>query len=130
MTSLIRRFSLDSRGQIRCAVAAAFLFFVLYTAPHRVHHFFEQGRFAPAPHDHHAATAEAGGSHKHDHDAPQSQPADCAAQLAAQNTHFASPPLIELPFSTSARACADLLTVARSESFNPSPFSQRAPPLG
>jgi hypothetical protein len=131
MPSLIPFLSLDSRGKIRCAVAAAFLFFVLYTAPHRVHHVFEQAPFAPADLDDHAQASSTAGSHEHDHEgkSPLPQRSDCAAQMAAQSTHFASPPLIELPFSTFACARTELVVVARAASFNPSPFSQRAPPL-
>jgi hypothetical protein len=131
MPPLIRKLSFDSRSQGRCALAAAFLFFVLYTAPHRVHHFFEQGPIAPADHDDHARSGNSGGTQRHDHDgqSPQPQRPDCAVQLVAQSTHFASPPLIEFPFSTFACARTELLEVAWAAPFDPSPFSQRAPPL-
>jgi hypothetical protein len=131
MTSSIRILSLDSRGQARAAVAAAFLFFVLYTAPHRVHHFFEQGSIAPIEDDDYARASDRTGTRRHDHErkSPQPQRSDCAAQMAGQCTHFASPPLIEFPFSTFACAHTELLEAASAASFNPSPFSQRAPPL-
>lgn len=130
MTSLIRTLSLESRGRARAAVAAAFLFFVLYSAPHRVHHFFEQAPFAPAERDLHALTSDPAGTRGHDHEreSPQSEPTDCAAQLAAQNTHFAAPAPIAFPFTEIIRAQSEIGAVAWAASFNPSPFSQRAPP--
>jgi hypothetical protein len=56
--------------------AASFLFFLLYSAPHRVHHFFDQVQ--PASH--------ANSSHHHDeNDRRDSAPnaADCVFQAAA-----------------------------------------------
>jgi hypothetical protein len=131
MPSLIRILSRENRGQARVAVAAAFLFFVLYSAPHRVHHFFEQGTVAATQNDNqawHDHTPAANG-HDHKREPPQPRPTDCAAQLAAQNTHFAALPLIEFPFATFNSTAVEPHAVARATSFNPSPYSQRAPPF-
>jgi hypothetical protein len=128
MPSLIYKLSFDRYGGACCALAALLLFFVLYSAPHRVHHAFEQGPLAPVAHAQDAATSERRG-HEHDHEPTPSQPTDCAAQLAAQNTHFASPPLIEISLSTIGRMRSDRPPSLCAASFNPSPFSQRAPPL-
>jgi hypothetical protein len=109
-------------------VAASFLFFLVVSAPHRVHHFFEQGGFAPrsgAAHSHDA------GEESHDHQrAPQGTGGgvDCTVQSLAQNAHAAAAPLIALPFEQFARAHVDQPAFTRAASFNPSPFSQRAPP--
>jgi hypothetical protein len=110
--------------------AAALVFFLLYTAPHRVHHFFEQRPMAPDEQHDHARSSDPGAAHEHDHEgkSPYPRRSDCVAQMAAQSAHFASPPLIEFPFSTFACARAELLEAGWAASFNPSPFSQRAPP--
>jgi hypothetical protein len=131
MPSLIRILSHKNRGQVRVAVAAAFLFFVLYSAPHRVHHFFEQGPVAAAQDSNQAWHNDPSGANGHDHEreSPQPKPTDCAAQLAAQNAHFAALPLIEFPFATFNSAAVEPHAVAWASSFNPSPYSQRAPPL-
>jgi hypothetical protein len=50
--------------------AAAFLFFLLYSSPHRVHHFFEQVQ--PQSHE-----------HSHDHRDASSNDSDCVFQSAA-----------------------------------------------
>ena len=120
----------NRRSHAATVYAAAFVFFLLYTAPHRVHHFFEQAPLAPDEHHGHARSSDPGTTHEHDHEgnSPHPRRSDCAAQMAAQSTHFASPPLIEFPFSTFACARAELVEAGWAASFNPSPFSQRAPP--
>jgi hypothetical protein len=119
----------NRRSYAAIVSAAAFVFFLLYTAPHRVHHFFEQRMAAADPHDH-ARSSDRNATHEHDHEgnSPRPQRSDCAAQMAAQSAHFAAPPLIEFPFSIFARARAELVEAGWAASFNPSPFSQRAPP--
>jgi hypothetical protein len=107
--------------------AAAFVFFLLYTAPHRVHHFFEQSPGIP-PVDH-ARPNDTSGNHGHEGNPQHPLRTDCAAQTAAQNSHCAAPPLIELPFSILACAHFEATESARDVSFNPAPCSQRAPPL-
>jgi hypothetical protein len=131
MPSLIRIFARENRGQACVAVAAAFLFFVLYSAPHRVHHFFEQRPVAAAQDNNQAwhGDPSAANGHDHEREPPQPKPTDCAAQLAAQNTHLAALPLIEFPFAKFTSTAVEPHAVARASSFNPSPYSQRAPPL-
>jgi hypothetical protein len=111
-------------------LAAAFLFFLVGSAPHRVHHFFEQGTLAPqsavVTHSHDAGEDDPG--HPHAPQAPGNAP-DCAVQSLAQNAHAAAPSLGALPLEEFACARIEHLAVARAASFNPSPFSQRAPPL-
>jgi hypothetical protein len=127
----VRWQQIGSPGALRLLVAAAFLFLLLYSAPHRVHHFFENASSAkarnPSPLDVSA--------HNHDHDhhgAPQ-QPltnsAGCAVLSLAQNAHAFMPALLTLPVHAVAWDRAAELTVFSTACFNPSPFSQRAPPL-
>jgi hypothetical protein len=57
-------------------VAAAFLFFLFYTAPHRVHHFFERGQPHTAAHK----------QDRHDHSDspnPSGRDADCVFQASS-----------------------------------------------
>jgi hypothetical protein len=131
MQPFIRIASLEGRSKARLALATAFLFFVLYTAPHRVHHFFEP--LAPAQngaavhHDNRAPDD----AHGHDHvpQAPGTDTTDCVVQSLAQNAHASTPPLIELPLPAFAYARFEYPSIAWAAAFNPSPFSQRAPPI-
>jgi hypothetical protein len=133
-TKIVGSVPMKARGKIAPSirglhlhVAASFFFFLVVSAPHRVHHFFEQGPFAPrsgAAHSHDA------GDEGHDHQrAPQGTgEVDCTVQSLAQNAHAAAAPLIALPFERSVHARIDHPAFKRAASFNPSPFSQRAPP--
>jgi hypothetical protein len=61
--------------------AAAFLFFLLYSAPHQVHHVFER---LPQPHHHDA-------DHDHSKSDPQGGPSadsNCVFQVAASRCHL------------------------------------------
>jgi hypothetical protein len=97
MQAFIPIASLDRRGKARLALAAAFLFFVLYSTPHRVHHFFENlpssqtGDHETAP----VASSSGGHEHEHDHhsgpessDPRRSSKSNCLAQSVAQNSHL------------------------------------------
>ncbi|HEY7715150.1 MAG TPA: hypothetical protein VIE90_11615 [Candidatus Binatia bacterium] len=118
------------------SVAAAFWFFLAVSAPHRVHHFFEQ---VPAASEYPAAEIQ---SHDHvhgddhnpaDHDRRQRQrplqQRDCVILFAAQNAHAS----VVQSFNFTVRECARTRDpepiFATTVSFNPAPFSQRAPPL-
>jgi hypothetical protein len=57
--------------------AASFLFFLLYSAPHRVHHFFEQ----TPPHSHDHSHDDHDQTNHHDNSAPNSS--DCVFQVSA-----------------------------------------------
>ncbi|HEY7218469.1 MAG TPA: hypothetical protein VH985_08745 [Candidatus Binatia bacterium] len=61
--------------------AAAFLFFLLYSAPHQVHHFFDQ-----FPNEHHHDTNH-GPSHG-DRDNRSSTDTNCAFQASASRCHL------------------------------------------
>lgn len=133
MEALIRLRSVGTRGKAHLLLAVAFLFFVLYSAPHRVHHFFEQTPLALANNvggpDADNSAHEAGHSHGGVPKAPRTNSADCAVLSLAQNAHAFTPPLLALSLQVIACAHVGDLTVFSADSFNPSPFSQRAPPL-
>jgi hypothetical protein len=131
--------SLERQGKIRLALAGAFLFFVLYSAPHRVHHLFEELGVSPkssddaatpiAPHDHPEQNPEHDNSgHEHDHSSEGSPKADCVAQAVAQNFHLATAQAIEVSYLKLASETQPVITLATHYHFRPSPFSQRAPP--
>jgi hypothetical protein len=131
MQTLIGITSLERRSKARLALAIAFLFFGLYSAPHRVHHFFEP--LAPAQngitgHHDNRAPEDAHG-HERVPQAPGTDTTDCTVQSLAQNAHASTPPLIELPLPAFAYARFHYPTIAWAAAFNPSPFSQRAPPF-
>jgi hypothetical protein len=139
MQAFVHTASLKGRGKTRLALAATFLFFVLYSAPHRVHHLFEELSVSPersddaatptAPHDHptqNSAYNNAG--HEHDHSSGGSAKADCMAQAVAQNFHLAPAQAIEVSYLKLESETQPADTLTWHYHFRPSPFSQRAPP--
>ena len=112
-------------------IVSLFVLFLTVSAPHRVHHFFEQPQFPVAesiptatimtPPTRLTATAT-------DHDSPKPQHSDCAMQSVAQNSHISSVQLIEVPFLEIALAHKPDPRIVASSFFDASPFSQRAPP--
>jgi hypothetical protein len=115
------------------SLIAAFWFFIAASAPHRVHHFFEQ--FATSLKDDlaHVQTQRPSGSEHDSHhdrqDNPPSQQNDCLVLSVAQNAHAS----IVQSFTFAVVECAvarhNERPVVTASSFNPAPFSQRAPPL-
>ena len=117
-------------------------FFVLLlasSAPHRVHHAFEDLSFLPKSSadaatlsDGHAHVDENSGhhnaTHEHDHSSGGSAKADCVAQAVAQNFQLAPAQAIEVSYLKLESATQPADTLAPHYHFRPSPFSQRAPP--
>lgn len=114
MQAFVHTASLKVRGKTHLALAAAFLFFVLYSAPHRVHHLFEELGVSPkssddapnpnAPHDHPTQnSAHDNAGHEHDHSSGGSAKADCVAQAVAQNFHLAPAQAIEVSYPKLSR---------------------------
>jgi hypothetical protein len=110
--------------QSRCAAgfwAASLLFFILYSAPHSVHHFFEQ---------HSAATHDDSANH-HGTDQPNKSTnnSDCVFQISASRCTFG---LTAQPQSFSPIDLVQALIIygspRRSPRFFSSPFPIRAPP--
>ena len=107
MQAFMRIASLARRGKTRLALAAAFLFFVLYSAPHRVHHLFENLPSLQAR-DHETApvaAASEGHEHGHDHhsgsessDPSRSSKSNCLAQSVAQNSHLSFHQPLEIDY--------------------------------
>jgi hypothetical protein len=117
------------RSVCALGIVSLFGFFLAASAPHRVHHLFEKPSFPAAnnhAHDHH--TADTDHSHSGNHESRQPQQGDCAMQTAAQNTHLSSPQLVEVAFLQISLPRNPDRRVIATRSFNPSPFSQRAPP--
>ena len=119
-----------------CAVGIVSLFviFLAVSAPHRVHHFFEKLPFTAADtrshaQDHHYDEAgRKGHSHGEERGTSEPQQADCVMQSVAQQSHISSVQLIEIPFLEVVSPRNAGYRIIISASFNPSPFSQRAPP--
>jgi len=114
------------------SIAAVFGLFLASSAPHRVHHLFE--RLPAADHSaaakqarNHADGAEHGDSDHHKR--PSSQPTDCFVLSVAQNAHASLVQAFTFVAVVRAVALQGDQAVAETTSFNPSPFSQRAPPL-
>jgi len=82
------------------ATSALFLFFLAYSTPHQVHHFFD-----PYP-----------GS-------------ACVAFALSKGCHLKPTPAIDLPIIQTKTARISQTVEVRISNLAPSPFSQRAPPL-
>ena len=117
---------MPSRRGLFLSVAAVFVFFLAASAPHRVHHFFEQ---FPAPAEQRVAHADGAQHSHHDHHNPKpKQQNDCVVLSVAQNAHASLVQAFHFTVIASAVARCGESTVTVVSSFNPSPFSQRAPP--
>jgi hypothetical protein len=127
----VRSLVFNLRSSCAVGIVSLFVLFLTAAAPHRVHHFFEKVSLPKAEnhfHAHHHHAGDKGHSHGDDHEPPQPQQSDCAMQSVAQNSHLASAQLIEVPFLQISLARNYDRGVIATKSFNPSPFSQRAPP--
>jgi len=117
----------SARG-LYLSIVSVFGFFLASSAPHRVHHLFE--RFLIAEH---SLTAEH--AHEHAHGAehedsdPTPQPPDCFVLSIAQNAHASVVDAFAVVVLERRFAVQGDQAIAETQSFNPSPFSQRAPPL-
>jgi hypothetical protein len=103
--------------------AASFLFFLIYSQPHRVHHFFEQ---FPAAH-------QQDNNHHHpsrDHHNRRTNDSNCVFQVSASRCHLGlaaqvspePPPIWISPIKFSG-------TTTQTTDFRPAVFHIRAPPL-
>jgi hypothetical protein len=116
-----------------CLQAALSLFFFLViSAPHRVHHFFDAFQspsieLGESTETHNHAT---NNNHENRHKSPPaSKPADCFVLSVAQNVHGLSASPLDLPVIEQTFAREDNRSPGIVSSFDPSPCSQRAPPL-
>jgi hypothetical protein len=117
-------------------------FFVLLlasSAPHRVHHVFEDLRFSERSRAD-AATGSKSDTHidessehdneghEHDHSSGSSAKADCATQAVAQNSHMTPAQATEVSYLELESETEPAVTLSLHYHFSLSPFSQRAPP--
>jgi hypothetical protein len=101
---------------------AAFGFFLVASAPHRVHHFFENQR-----HSHDQARAN-NAEHDHDHDRP-SLPTPCVILAVSQNCQLGQAETVELSFLFSVIEATDSPSIPWRDPFTFTVFFQRAPPI-
>jgi hypothetical protein len=121
----------SARG-LYLSIVSVFGFFLASSAPHRVHHLFE--RFPVAEH---SLAAKHGQEHAHgaEHEdsehqtRPTPQPPDCFVLSIAQNAHASVVDAFAVVVVERRFAVQGDQAIAETQSFNPSPFSQRAPPL-
>lgn len=121
------------RRSVYLGAAVVILFFLILSAPHRVHHFFQQ---FPVSAEHHAVHVQNhehadGGRHGHDsqRDRPPGQQSDCVVLSVAEKA------LVSVVQSFSFAVVERIVTrdpdqpIMPASSFNSSPFAQRAPPV-
>ena len=104
--------------------SGVFLFFLLYSAPHRVHHFFDSYRQAT-----HGADAD---DHRtHDPRTPIASDSNCVFQAAANGCHWGPTALVQhvLPSVIMTNLAASIDSAMRQR-FLFYPFQVRAPPKG
>src|SRR5574341_1455027 len=112
--------------------ALSLLFFLIFSAPHRVHHFFDQPGASPATEP---ATASVQDHVEDDHEnhpslpPPGSRQNDCVVLTATQNAHALAAAPFELTIFATIHDPTRKSFIPFVASFNPSPRSQRAPPL-
>jgi hypothetical protein len=122
-----RRF--PSRSSVALGTAALFAFFLAASAPHRVHHFFEQISFPKEPVEH--SGDEHSAHHRHDHSQkhhPQPQPINCPVYSATQHSQLSIVQAVQITFVQTLITRRAHRPVVRLLIAKTSPFSQRAPP--
>ena len=112
------------------SVTLSFLFFLVFSSPHRVHHLYEQLPSATAHHISHAdAHDHSDRNDRSPHDnQPASKPNDCVVLSVAQSAHVSLVSSFDLHvFETTVVRCANhpILSI---KSLTTSPGSPRAPP--
>jgi hypothetical protein len=131
------------RSTCSFGIVSFFVVFLASSAPHRVHHIFEDlthsrekvighdthnrdsaavGRHSSSDHSH------AGSSEHEDHKRKPSMP-DCVAASVAQNSHLSIVEVSEIALRVAEFCGQSTPPVLSFVSFNPAPFTERAPPL-
>jgi hypothetical protein len=145
----VRIISTHLRSTCSLGIIASFVVFLAASAPHRVHHLFEN---LPKPYgqDHHAhpPTQSDATDHSHTDHHAEAHSADplhadtphddqnhdgtaqtvCLLQGAAQHSHLSTVQLAKVAFLYIESEEWSEGQSPRLSPFNPSPFSQRAPP--
>jgi hypothetical protein len=124
-----KQLSLTRRG-LCFSAAFSFLFFLVFSAPHRVHHFFEQTSAPQAAvhlkvHNHSEHTNHSGQNRS----LPTSKPGDCAVLSAAQTAHASLVAPFSLPNLERTANFRDYHFATAIPSRHFSLASPRAPPL-
>jgi hypothetical protein len=102
--------------------AVSFVFFLVYSAPHRVHHFFEQ---VPSPSQHHSPDDQ--NKSKHDHKTPNAS--DCVFQASANRCAANLTTQIDTPTLTESLEILAVFAPSRSpQSSLSARFQIRSPP--
>jgi hypothetical protein len=125
----------EAAGHMSLAVVALLLSFLASSAPHRVHHLFEQvpisaSRDAEHSHD---VDHSADGHHTHrDHNSPHSDSrpnqSDCLVQSVAYNSHLSQIQQLDILFLEIVIEGHPVRRIVSLSHYNLSPLSQRAPP--
>lgn len=102
--------------------SAAFLFFILYSAPHQVHHFFD--------HYQQPSRAYSGDQHTNDnHRTPFANESNCVFQAAAQTCQLGFTALVQFVLTPPLiNHLADPIESAIRQRFLPYAYQVRAPP--
>jgi hypothetical protein len=112
--------------------AVSLLLFLVLSAPHRVHHFFEQFA-APQTTEIVSTNVHDHGDSRHENNSPVPPPTsrqtDCVVLAATQNTHSLAALSFDLTIFTAAVEHTQIDSIDSAFSFNFAPRSQRAPPL-
>jgi len=102
--------------------AVSFVFFLVYSAPHRVHHYFEQ---VPNPSQHHSRDDQ--NQSKHDHKTPNAS--DCVFQASANRCAANLTAQVDTPTLTESLEIVAVFAPSRSpQSSLSAPFQIRSPP--
>jgi hypothetical protein len=145
----VKKIDYNFRSTCSLGVISSFVLFLAASAPHRVHHLFENLAKTHSQ-DHHAhPSIQLGITSAVDHDADDDEysgePAHagtthddqnhdgtaqtvCVLQSAAQHSHLFNAQLVEIAFLGIETEEHPDRSAFRLSPFNPSPFSQRAPP--
>lgn len=130
MMLLGKQLSLTKRGLCLNA-AISLLFFLVFSAPHRVHHFFEQtsaptaDRIIYADAHHHS---DGNDRDPHDKSQPVSKQSDCIVLSVSQAAHLSLVALFSFPIFEGATVRCDNHRATAIASRHLSPASPRAPP--
>jgi hypothetical protein len=135
----VKQTRLTRRSVLALGTGWFFVLLLASSAPHRVHHAFEDLGFSQKS-SADAATRSEGythldensehdaDGHEHDHSSGGSAKADCVVQAVAQNFHLAPAQATEFSYLELQSETQPAVTLARHYQFSLSPFSQRAPP--
>jgi hypothetical protein len=111
------------------STALSFLFFLVFSAPHRVHHVYEQLHSSTARHvDHGEIDDHAKSNDRRSSGNQPSKANDCVVLVVTQTAHLSSVSSFDLPVLATATPRRAYYPSETIKSFNASPASPRAPP--